>query len=142
MKNPIRTIFILAIALAVIYSCKDEGTNPEDQVFTLPDSNLTYTDHIRPMFVSKCSSRSGCHSSVDQAGNLDLTNYQDIRQHLVNGSIPLVFSGDGENSILYQILLTPVLDRPRMPVDGPYLNTNNSRGVKTWIDEELTYSPD
>lgn len=59
---------------------------------------------------------------------------------MVNGSIPLVFSGDGENSILYQILLTDVLGRPRMPLDGPYLNTNNSNGVKTWIDEGLVYS--
>ena len=140
VQNNVLFTFILVIGLASINSCKDKGTNPEDQVFTLPDSNLTYIDHIRPMFVAKCTSRSGCHSTVDQAGGLDLTNYQDIRQHMVNGSIPLVFSGDGENSILYQILLTSYLDRPRMPIDGPYLNTNNSRGVKTWIDEGLNYT--
>ncbi len=137
MKKYCLLISFSVIILAVIGACKDTGTNPEDQVFILPDSNLTYIDHIRPMFVAKCASQSGCHSSTDPAGGLDLTYYYAIINHYVTGNIPLVIDGNGGNSALYRILLAAYLDKPRMPLDGPYLNTNNCNGVKIWIDEGL-----
>jgi hypothetical protein len=127
-------ILFLAGVLIIISACRDE---PKDQEFVLPDSNLKYIDHIRPMFVAKCASYNGCHSVTDQAGGLDLTNYYAIINHYIDVSIPLVINGDGENSALYRILLAAYLDNPRMPLDGPYLNTNNSNGVKIWIDEGL-----
>jgi len=141
-KKYIWFFLLVAVGLAVITACKDNGTNPEDQVFVLPDSNITYIDHIQPMFIAKCASQSGCHSTADQEGGLNLTDYQAIRLHVVNGSIPLVIDGDGKNSPLYLILLSPYLGRRRMPPEGPYLNTNNSNGVKIWIDEGLNYSSD
>ncbi len=130
-------IFLSASLLVIISTCQDNGTNPEDRVFVLPDSNLTYAKNIQDLLVAKCTSRSGCHSTSDQAGGLDLTNYYAIINHYINGNIPLVINGDGENSALYRILLAAYLDKPRMPLDGPYLNTNNSNGVKIWIDEGL-----
>jgi hypothetical protein len=123
--------------LAVLNTCKDNGTNPENTEFVLPDSNLTYLDHIRPMFVAKCASRSGCHSNTDLAGGLDLTDYQAIRLHWVNVTTPLVIDGDGANSYLYRVLLPTDIGTPRMPLDGPYLNNNNTNGIKVWIDEGL-----
>jgi hypothetical protein len=140
VKKHIWSFLLSILCLSVITTCKDKGTNPADHVFNLPDSNLTYIDHIQPLFTAKCGSHSGCHSPADQAGGLDLTDYQSIRQHIVSGSIPLVIDGNGENSPLYRILLDSYLNIPRMPLDGPYLNTNNSNGVKIWIDEGLNYS--
>jgi hypothetical protein len=140
MKKLIRWSLILGVIVLLIAACKDKGTNPEDQVFNLPDSNLTYIDHIKPLFVSKCASRSGCHATSDQEGGLDLTDYQAIRLHLINGTVPLVFSGEGATSPLYLILQSSYLNIPRMPLDGPYLNSNNTNAVKVWIDEGLNYS--
>lgn len=142
MKMYYLLILLSVIILAVIGACKDSGTDPADQVFILPDSNLTYIDHIKPMFTAKCASHNGCHSSFDQAGGLNLTDYESIITHQVNVSTPLVIYGNGDYSALYRILLAAYSGIPRMPLDGPYLNTNNSDGVRIWIDEGLNFSGD
>jgi hypothetical protein len=136
------TIIILSCALG-ISSCSDEGTNPADQDIILPDSDLTYFDDIRPLFIAKCASQSGCHSFSDQVNGLDLTDYLVTINHIVEdtdiGSEPLVISGNGAASFLYRILMDNEGGRPRMPLSGPpYLNRNNTDGVKIWIDENLT----
>ena len=128
-----------------ISSCSDTGQNPADVDITLPDSNLTFIEDMRPFFIAKCASRSGCHSFSDQAGGLDLTDYQAIISHTVFtdfGNEQLVIQGDGNSSFLYRILLNDGEGgRPRMPLDGPpYLNQNNTNGVKIWINEGLRFS--
>ena len=145
MKKSIQrsSVFILVYSLLIILvlSCSDSGTNPQDKEFTLPDSNLTYDDDIGPLLLAKCGSLSGCHTPADMAGGLDLTQYQNILLHSVETSIgprKLVFSGDGENSFLYRVLMENYFETPRMPFEGPYLNKNNSDGIKIWIDEGLT----
>ena len=142
MKKYHLLILLAAVVLAVISACKDTGTDPADQVFNLPDSNLNYSKHIRPMFDAKCASHSGCHSSFGQAGRLNLTSYEAIILHQLESGEPLVRNGYGETSALYQILLAAYKGIPRMPKEGPYLNTNNSNGVKIWIDEGLNFSGD
>ena len=46
-------------------SCSDEGTNPNDKKFILPDSNLSFLEHIEPLFNARCGLESGCHSPTD-----------------------------------------------------------------------------
>jgi hypothetical protein len=138
---------IILIVLTIIsYACKDDGTNPQDKEFVLPESNLTYIDDIGPLFLAKCGSNSGCHNPTDKAGGLDITNYQAIRLHRVDteesGTVNLVIPLNGEGSFLYQVLFNNFFKTPRMPKDGPYLNSNNTNGVKTWIDEGAIYSSD
>ena len=144
--NTSKTISILSFIcyliigfLLLLVSCSKSGTNPEDQVFELPDSNLTFVDDIQPLFISKCSSRTGCHLPPEPKRGLDLRNYDAIKLHLVDNIVPLVISGNGEGSFLYQILQGPLLSSRQMPLDSPLLNENNKNGIKTWIDEELTF---
>lgn len=49
--------------------------------------------------------------------------------------VELITPGSGAGSFLYQILLTDIAGRQRMPRGGPYLNNNNIEGVRIWIDE-------
>jgi len=131
--------------LILISACSETGQDPSDVDIKLPDSNLTYNDDMRPFFITKCASRSSCHSFSDQAGGLHFNDYLSIRSHVVNTEFcneQLVIPGDGNNSILYRILLIDgECGLPRMPIDGPpYLNQNNTNGVKTWIDEGLVIS--
>ena len=149
MQKLIRFYMVPAIILIVLtiisYACKDDGTNPQDQEFVLPDSNLTYLDDIGPLFLAKCGSNSGCHNPIDKAGGLDITNYQAIILHHVDteyGIVSLLIPGNGEGSFLHQVLFQNFLATRRMPADGPYLNSNNTNGVKTWIDEGAIYSND
>lgn len=147
MQNLIRFYLIPVIVLIVLtiisYACKDSGTDPQDKEFVLPDSNLTYIDDIGPLFLAKCGTNSGCHNPIDKAGGLDITNYQAIILHRVDtefGNVNLVIPGSGESSFLYQVLFQNFLYTPRMPLDGPYLNSNNTNGVKVWIDEGVIYA--
>jgi hypothetical protein len=146
MKKNIRlflvSIIVLITLMLISYSCKDSGTNPQDKEFVLPDSNLTFDD-VGPMLLAKCGSNSGCHNPTDRAGGLDITNYQAIMLHRVQsefGSAILVIPGSGEASFLHQILLQNSLGVPRMPKDGPYLNSNNINGVRIWINEGAVFS--
>ena len=128
--------FIFAFSISVFYAaaCSDNATEPSNEV-VLPDSNLNFTEHIRPLFINRCASRSGCHSSFEPAGGLDLTNYLEISTHLIDGSVPLIIPGQGSESFLYLILIAPQLGRDRMPKDEAPLSGKNISGIRTWIDE-------
>ncbi len=134
---------VLLLLTVFSYACKDNGTNPQDKEFVLPDSNLTYTDDVGPMLIAKCGSNSGCHNPSDKAGGLDITNYTEIVTHWVTGEFgaeKLVVPGSGSTSFLYRVLLDNLLETPRMPLNGPFLNSNNINGVKVWIDEGAVFS--
>lgn len=118
--------------------CSDSGTDPQDKPIVLPDSNLTYNDHIYPLFLLKCGSRDGCHSFINPARNLVLIDYNTIINYTLYDppSPQLILENNGANSPLYLVLLPgDNLGIPRMPKDGPYLNSNQYNGVKIWIDE-------
>jgi hypothetical protein len=118
-------------------SCDDNPTESKVEI-TLPDSNLTYSEHIFPLFTAKCGSENGCHSpnfGSPAARNLDLTNYQSIRTHMIDDSELLVVEFQGEQSFLYNILLGPISGRRQMPPDRQPLSVNNIVGIRTWIDE-------
>jgi len=109
-----------------------------DGGIVLPDSNLSYTDHIFPLFSVKCGSESGCHSMNFgglPARGLDLTNYYNMITHLIDGNELLIIPFQGEQSILYNILLGPESGRPQMPKDRAPLSVNNILGIRTWINE-------
>ncbi len=133
------------ILMFLVAACSDSGTNPADREFFLPDSNLSYQDHIGPLLLAKCASGNGCHSTADKASGLDLTNYQQIVIHIVEtgaGPVRLVEPGNSGGSFLYRVILGDYLERPQMPLDGPYLNANNTNGVKIWIDEGALFLVD
>ena len=130
---------ILISTLSILYmnSCEKNPSDSGGEI-TLPDSNLTYTEHIFPLFVAKCGSENGCHSpnfGTSPARNLDLTNYSSIRTHMIDGSELLVLEFQGEQSFLYNILLGPISGRRQMPPDRAPLSVNNIIGIRTWIDE-------
>lgn len=134
-KNSI--IIIIYYFFLLFIGCADSGTEPTETIL-LPESNLNFDDHIYPLFSAKCSSRNGCHTFSNPAANLPLTDYNAIINHFMNNvpSEPLVRIGDGENSSLYIVLTQDgYVGVPRMPLNGPYLNSNQYEGVKTWIAE-------
>jgi hypothetical protein len=110
-----------------------------DNRTVLPDSNLNYTDHISSLFKIKCGSEIGCHAHYNTGGQparrLNLNIYQSTITHLIDGSEPIIVTGQGEQSFLYKILLGPLSGRSRMPKDKPQLNSNDINGVRVWIDE-------
>src|SRR5690606_20906153 len=71
--------FLLAglstIFLILIYSgCKDTISGEELDKRIIPDKNVSFTQHIQPVFEVKCAT-SGCHEDATRAGGLSLTSY-------------------------------------------------------------------
>ncbi|TFH01609.1 MAG: hypothetical protein E4H13_04440 [Calditrichales bacterium] len=133
--------FSLALVISfILVACSNDPAGPEKEI-TLPESNLNYVEHIQPLLIVKCGSRSGCHSSFEPARGLDLTNYQILINHEVDGNVRLVIPGQGISSFLYNILREPLLTTTRMPKDEPALSANNQEGIRIWIDEGAQQFP-
>jgi hypothetical protein len=139
-----KAIFILQIIIAVVFvffagfiSCKS-NTEPEDNNggIVYPDSGLSFSQHIRPIFLNDCASTGTCHQSAIRAGGLDLES--DPPDFISSyGQVVIPFRSD--QSILYQVLFGPVANvSNRMPppdfsVAG--LRDNEIKAIGTWIDE-------
>jgi len=133
-------ILITMLSILTILACSDNATEPQKEI-VLPEKGLNFETHIKPLFINKCASGSGCHSAFDPANGLNLTDYQTIMTYFVGGTTQLVIPGQADISFLYQILVASQLGIPRMPPDLPPLNSNNINGVKTWINEGAEQFP-
>jgi mono/diheme cytochrome c family protein len=119
------TVFIVLLS----QNCKDTITSNDVDNMVIPDSGVSYRQHIAPVFNAKCVN---CHGvGITEAG-LDLTTWSGT---VANPSI--VFPGEPENSsLVWSIEGRPGF--PAMPpVGSPYnpLNQNQINGVRTWIAE-------
>ncbi len=131
------SIISIFVFLFIITGCSSTGTGPDENI-VLPDSLLNFNDHIYPLFSAKCSSRSACHAISSPAAGLIVIDYNEIITHYMRNapSEPLIHVGNGEGSSLYKVLIQEdFLGVPRMPSNGPYLNSNQYNGIKKWIDE-------
>ena len=86
---------------------------------------MSFSQHVQPLFTQKCS---GCHGTSDA---LDLT--PPMYASLMSYQPQLVISGEGENSLLVQILDGRAV--PQMPPGSERLTDNQIAGIKTWINE-------
>jgi hypothetical protein len=120
--------FLLTCCTALFYfGCDDTSTDIDDEV--IPESNVSYSMHIQPVFNIKCVN---CHGVGIVEGGLDLTNWSGTKAdpRIIVDSLP-------DNSVL----VWTIEGRPGFPfmppVASPYLplTDNQLRGVKTWIAE-------
>ncbi len=119
----------LGILFVLFFSCKnntDAGPPP------LPEKNLSFSQHIRPIFLDYCANAPGCHRAQDAAGGLDL---ESPFPTLIGNSGKVVIPGDPEHSLLFQVLISNVGDIPRMPLNRPPLGESYIRAIETWIAE-------
>ena len=119
---------LFPLLLLLIYAgCDDTTTNVDSNV--IPDSNVSYSKHIQPIFNAKCVN---CHGVGQTDAGLDLTTWAGTT---ANPSV--VFPGKPENSNLVFTIEQTSGFPPMPPVDSPYppLTQNQINGVKTWIKE-------
>lgn len=121
---------LLFLLLIAIVGCDDTLVVSEIDKIVIPDSNVSYSQYIHPVFQVKCAF-SGCHESGTRAGNLDLTT------HATATLDPLIiFPGNPENSILV-FTIDPRYGYPKMmpPTGYPPLTENQVIGIRVWIEE-------
>jgi len=124
--------FLFTIPLIIQFGCKSKTTAPEQ--FTYPDSNLSFSQHIHPIFAQDCAFSPGCHQTISPAAGLDLETlfptFQSNRR-----PEPVVISGQPNNSVLYLLLLNDYQGVTRMPKNGPPLPEAKIQAIRKWIEE-------
>jgi hypothetical protein len=132
MKNHFKIfpiLFLIAFIILISQSCDDTVTSSQIDNIVIPDSGVSFSMHIAPVFNAKCVN---CHGvGITEAG-LDLTTWSGT---IANPSI--VFPGEPDNSKLVWCIEGRPGFPPMPPVGSPYvpLNQNQVNGVRTWIAE-------
>lgn len=132
MKESIRFL-VAIIAGAVLFTSCEDLTKPDDSLdkIVFPDTLISYNRHVQPVFNIACAT-SGCHDVGTKSGNLDLTDYQGIKQRFYHVVIP------GDTAL--SRLVWNIEGRPGSAPMPPQrtLNMNQIRGFKQWIMEGAT----
>ncbi|MFO7526099.1 MAG: c-type cytochrome domain-containing protein [Ignavibacteriaceae bacterium] len=115
------------ITVILLISCDDSITVEDVDNRVIPDSNVSYADHIIPVLRVKCYN---CHGNGRYDAGLDLS----IHTRFVDGRI--VVPGEPETSLL----IWTVEGRPGFPEMPPIgyslpFTENQINGFKTWIRE-------
>ncbi len=127
-KIIISSSFLLTL---ILFSCGGDNTGTGPGNIAFPDSNLSFTQHIRPIFLDNCV-QGNCHGGF-RAGGLDLeSDPPDFQSN--SGLVVIPFSKT--NSLLYILLFVSDNGIPRMPPDriSGILDAEIT-AIGTWIDE-------
>ncbi|MGD8307434.1 MAG: hypothetical protein PVF17_12330 [Ignavibacteria bacterium] len=120
-------ILLSIIILFSFNGCDDTFTAADIDSRIIPESNVSYSKDLAPVFELKCV---GCHGPSKTEGGLNLSSWTYIV------SPGLVTPGDEDASpIIWYIERQPGFEMP--PLDTPIrpFTLDQIRGVKTWIDE-------
>jgi hypothetical protein len=127
MKNNFINISILLLFLSLVsLSCDDTILTDVD----IPDSNVSYPEHIQPIFNNHCNN-STCHNNEDRAAGVSLTSYAELFS-----SPFLVIPYSPDESKLFQVIEGKSVTIMPPPYGNSYpLSDNQIEGIKTWIEE-------
>jgi uncharacterized membrane protein len=119
---------LFTFVILSLFACKDTQDDPTKDII-FPDDNVSFSNHVGPLFQQKCASAL-CHSGPNaEAGlNLEYPSYQALMKQA-----GLVVPHDGTHSTLIQHLEGALSLMP--PPEFPQLTQNQKKGVKKWIDE-------
>jgi hypothetical protein len=121
---------LLLFFIVTMSSCKDEVTDSHTSTIIFPDSVISFTKHVQPLFRETCLGGQ-CHSSYQPAKNLNLET--DVWHSLIDYQPQIVLPRKGKESLLIMYLDGRL--QPQMPLRSQPLTQNQVTGVKKWIDE-------
>jgi Planctomycete cytochrome C len=124
-------ILIMLTTIILFYRCDDTINAYDIDNRIIPDSNVSYSKDLAPVFELKCVS---CHGPTKTDGGVDLSTW--------SGVTNTYLLTPGPNGSASSLLVFTVERRPGFsampPLDSPYFpfTSNQIRGLKTWIDED------
>lgn len=130
MNNCLKLGILLLGSALGLSSCKDQIANSDSNPVVFPTSNVSFSQHVQPLFNSRCAF-AGCHAGSNPAGALDLSS--PAYNSLMNHQPRLVIAGVSSSSLLIERLDGRIA--PQMPFNATPINANQLAGVKKWIDE-------
>ncbi|MGB5849356.1 MAG: c-type cytochrome domain-containing protein [Ignavibacteriaceae bacterium] len=120
---------ILLVFSAIIYvGCDDSITVADVDNREIPDSNVSFSKDIAPIFELKCVS---CHGNGRLEGGVDLTTWAGVVDPRI------VIPGEADTSPLVWTIEQRAGFPVMPPVGSPFLplTFKQIQGVKTWINE-------
>jgi hypothetical protein len=124
----IYTGIIISIFL-IIYGCKDSITASDIDSRVMPQSNISFSADLQPVFNLKCAN-SGCHDGTS-AGGLNLTSCANAKDD--PGAIA-PFSSKTSRIVWAEEGQAGISPMPPVGVNKPF-TSEQDRGLKKWIDE-------
>lgn len=127
LKIVFKIILTIVITVFLFSSCDDTITVVDVDNRIIPDSNVSYLNHIVPVLQAKCYF---CHDGGSSSHSPNLMLYTEI----VDGRI--VVPTQPETSVLIWTVEARA-GFPEMPPLGtaPPLTENQLKGFRTWISE-------
>ena len=119
------------ISIYLIFSgCKDSITASDIDSRVMPQSNISFSVDLQPVFELKCAN-SGCHDDATRAGGLSLTSCVNAK-----GDPGVIVPGSSKTSRLVwaEEGLAGIQPMPPVGVNKPF-TSEQDRGLKKWIDE-------
>jgi len=137
------TLIFFLLLFFLVLSCKDDGTNPIDQKYEIPESDVSYYEDLQPMFNGKCGFGSACHSAENFNNQLFFGEKDLFTDYLVSrtGEKLVDLNLHEKNprlAPLYLIVKEGYAGIERMPpisFGREWLNANQINGIATWIEE-------
>ncbi len=125
IRNYYKYYFVLIAASLILFAqgCDDTFTNSEVDNIVMPDSNVSYSAHIAPVFEVKCVQ---CHNDSRKEAGLDLSSWL-----AATNDPSIIFPGNDSSSVL--VWTIERIYKPMPPSES--LIPNHIKGIKTWIRE-------
>lgn len=123
-----KTILSIIYSIFLISGCKDTVTGDAIDKIVIPDSQVSFSKYILPVFNLKCNN-SGCHDDKSKAGSLSLTSWSNV---VIPG---VVNAGDTLTSRLIWAIEGQLGASPMPPLGYVPLTSNQIKGIKTWVKE-------
>jgi hypothetical protein len=124
----LHSILLLLTAAILFIGCDDTITANDIDNREIPDSNVSYSIDIAPIFELKCVS---CHRNGREEGDVNLSTWAGVVNPII------VIPGEAETSpLVWGIEWRPGFP-PMPPQNSSFLplTLKQITGVKTWIDE-------
>ena len=118
-------ILLATLILIIFQNCKDTITSTDVDNIVMPDSNVSYSQHIAPVFEVKCIP---CHNDQRSDGGVNLSSWTNVVR-----DPSIVFPGSDSTSILVWTI-ERIPPYPPMP-PSEWLKRNHINGIRTWIHE-------
>lgn len=127
IRNFYKYYFVLIATSLILFaqSCDDSLTNSEVDNIVMPDSNVSYSRHIAPVFEVRCVQ---CHNSSRKEAGLDLSSWLDAT------SDPRIIARGSDTTSVLVWAIEGIQSTPLMPPQGR-MKENHIQGIRTWIRE-------
>jgi len=127
-RNYYKYYFVLVAASFILFtqSCDDSLTSSDVDNIVMPDSNVSYSRHIAPVFEVKCVL---CHNNTGRKeAGLDLSSWLGVT------SDPSIVARGSDSTSILVWAIEGIQSTPLMPPQGR-MKENHIQGIRTWIRE-------